>query len=92
MRIGALAVLHGWLKQETLDLFPPGNCARTSLLPSAFKPLRQSQENENSGPEKEIDLHPSRAASAMAQNDNDEEIPWDRLASHRCFLIENRAF
>jgi hypothetical protein len=75
MRIGALAVLHGWLKQETLDLFLRG-IAPEHHTDSVFKPLRQSQEHENSGPQENIDLYPSRAASATAQNDNDEEIPW----------------
>mgnify|MGYP006271903327 CR=1 FL=1 len=75
LRIGALAVLHGWLKQETLDLFLRG-IAPEHQTDSAFKPLRQHLEDEDAPAGEEIDMLTQGAASNAPQDDSDEDIPW----------------
>jgi hypothetical protein len=75
LRIGALAVLHGWLKQETLDLFLRG-IAPEHRTDSAFKPLRQPLNNDNSADAEEAELPLTRTAATSAQHTVEDEIPW----------------
>ncbi len=78
LRIGSLAVLRGWLKQETLDLFLQG-LAPEHRSGSAFKPLRQTPESPEEDSEAVDMLTDSTgpySASTSAYETADEDIPW----------------
>jgi hypothetical protein len=79
LRIGALAVLRGWLKQETLDLFLQG-LAPEHRAASAFMPLRPTPETEVDDASNEgLDmLNPGQqtAASRRFPDPTEDDIPW----------------
>jgi hypothetical protein len=77
LRIGALAVLRGWLKQETLDLFLQG-LAPQQQAASVFMPLRH--EAETLSDEDQMDaLSPANRSSGFTNpfaTNTEEDIPW----------------
>lgn len=80
LRIGALAVLRGWLKQETLDLFLQG-LAPEHQSASAFKPLRQVLEAEAADAVEDgvdvLDPHGQPMPAFGSKPDPiEEDIPW----------------
>lgn len=78
LRIGALAVLRGWLKQETLDLFLQG-LAPDQRTSSAFQPL---QPLSTDGDLSDANLDLLQAANGQGSTprsgvrDTEEDIPW----------------
>lgn len=60
LRIGALAVLHGWLAQETLDWFLRSLAPEESAA-SAF--IKRKQSNEGNGPSRPVFDHRVSPAS-----------------------------
>ncbi len=78
LRIGALAVLRGWIKQETLDLILQG-LAPEHKSESAFQSLRQALEGENQAQDDVDLLTPGSIPPQVYRSANDipaEDIPW----------------
>jgi hypothetical protein len=73
LRIGALAVLRGWLKQETLDLLLQG-IAPEHKTDSAFKTMRQRIEEQRQALAEEQAKQAAKARSSTESSE--EEIPW----------------
>ena len=71
LRIGALAVLRGWIKQETLDLLLQG-IAPEHHSDSVFKPLRPIQAEDQG--EDPAGSNPDRTQAGY--DATEEEIPW----------------
>lgn len=80
LRVGSLAVLRGWIKQETLDLLLQG-IAPKHQSESAFQSLRQAvdaAEEDNSQADMDL-LAPGSSPHPPYPSANDipeEDIPW----------------
>lgn len=66
LRIGALAVLHGWLSQETLDWFLRSLAPEESAS-SAFMKRKQSNEGDRTKPAGQTRLNPQATQAQPSQ-------------------------
>lgn len=74
LRFGAVAVLKGWLKQNTVDFFLKNLCPK-ELSASAFVGKRHFNQNKidyNSRPTMILETHDQQETAAI----DEEDIPW----------------